>query len=258
MRDPDEGLDADGSIRTGASADRIREPFAQLLVDVAAGVRERAPDASVHVYGSVATGQAIAPTSDVDLLTIGLPSHDAAELTELFSRRYASVCRGVEVGAAADDDFVGDRDEAYGNRVFLRHYCVLLAGPDRDRSTEPFAGDVRAARGFNGDIGRHRDRWRAQLGSVEPAALGRRIARKTLLAVAALVSVQDATWTTDRPIAAQRLGEIDPSVAGDLAELLGWSDGRTEAAPDDVRRMLDVVVDEIVRRFADEIGLWSD
>lgn len=257
MRDPDEGLHADGTIRTGASADRIREPFTQLLVDVAAGVRERAPDASVHVYGSVATGQANAPTSDVDLLTIGLSSDDAAELTERFTRRYAGVCRGVEVGAARDDDFVGDRDEAYGNRVFLRHYCVLLAGPDRDRSTQPFAGDLRAARGFNGDIGRHRDRWATQLDTVAPTILGRRIARKTLLAAAAIVSVHDRTWTTDRTIAARRLGVVDPILDAGLAELLAWSADVETADETGVRSALQDVVDPIVRRFSDEIGLWD-
>ncbi len=36
-------------------------------------------------------------------------------------------------------------DEAYGNRVFLRHYCLPLAGPDRLRGTAAFRADARAA-----------------------------------------------------------------------------------------------------------------
>jgi hypothetical protein len=64
----------------------------------------------------------------------------------------------------------GDSDAAYGNRVFLRHYCVHLAGPDPAAALSAFPADARAARGFNGDLGWHRRRWRQTLDSGTMAA----------------------------------------------------------------------------------------
>lgn len=97
------------------------------------------------------------------------------------------------------DDFVGESDEAYGNRVFLKHYCVRLAGPDIAAAWPACKADARAARGFNGDIARHAARWREATSNRS----ARRIARKTLLALAGLVSVQEGIWTTDRRTAAE-------------------------------------------------------
>jgi hypothetical protein len=62
---------------------------------------------------------------------------------------------GVEVAAATSADLAGDTDAACGYRVFLRHYCVHLAGPDPSAGLPAFPADARAARGFNGDIGQH-------------------------------------------------------------------------------------------------------
>jgi predicted nucleotidyltransferase len=84
--------------------------------------------ASLYVYGSVANGTARPGSSDVDLLSIDLP--DASLLGQRLSARYVGICRGVEVAAATVADLSGDTDAAYGYRVFLRHYCVHLAGPD--------------------------------------------------------------------------------------------------------------------------------
>ncbi|MCM0638919.1 hypothetical protein [Cellulomonas wangsupingiae] len=42
-----------------------------------------------------------------------------------------------------------------------------------------------------------------------------RVARKTLLAVAGLVSVHDHTWTTDRSRAVRRWCEIEPALDTD-------------------------------------------
>ncbi len=133
----------------------------------------------------------------------------------------------VEVATAEPEDYLGDLDEGYGNRVFLRHYCVLVHGPNGRASLPDFPGDVRAARGFNGDIDRHVRRRAEALDLGDDAAvLGRRIARKTLLAVAGLISLHDHCWTTDRATAAQRWQQIDHSSADDLAMLLQWADDK--------------------------------
>lgn len=254
MADPREGVTPDGLIVTGVRRDRVPSVFEPVLAYVLGRV---APDVSVYAYGSVANGTASVPTSDVDLLTIGLPAADASALGAAASAAFAEVCRGVEIVAATPDDYVGEGDEAYGNRVFLRHYCLHLAGPDPSVGQPGFSADARAARGFNGDIERLLSRWRAALGRDDAGALARRIARKSLLAVAGLVSVHDGTWTTDRTAAAARWGEIEPSLGPGLARLLTLCDGGG-ATEEETAALLAAggVVERIAMRFAADIGLW--
>jgi uncharacterized protein len=263
MADPDEGVAADGTIRTGARRDRVPAIFEPVMTDAVALAAKSAP-ASLYVYGSVANGTARAGSSDVDLLSIGLP--DASILGQRLSARYAGLCRGVEVAAARSAataaDLAGDTDAAFGYRVFLRHYCVHLAGPDPASALPAFPADTRAARGFNGDLGQDLRRWRRELESDTVAAgpLGIRVARKTLLAVAGLVSVHDHTWMTDRSRAVQRWSELEPGLAAELSRLHSWASGERHPSPEEAERALadDGIIAAIVERFDSLIGLWAD
>ena len=258
MADPHEGVAADGTIRTGARRGRVPAAFEPVLTDAVAFLGESG--ASLYVYGSVATGTVRPGSSDVDLLSIGLP--EAAILGQRLSARYADRCRGVEVAAATAADFAGDTDAAYGYRVFLRHYCVHLAGPDPSTALPAFPADARAARGFNGDLGQYLWRWRQGLesGTVAADLLGVRVARKALLAVAGLVSVHDHTWTTDRSRAVRRWSELEPGLAAQLGRLLSWAKAERRASREEVGRALgdDGIVAAIVERFGRLIGLWTD
>jgi hypothetical protein len=250
VRDPDEGMAADGTIVTGVRRDRVPAAFEPVLAAAVAAV----PDGvGLYVYGSVATGQARVGRSDVDLISLGLPDDDARRLGAALAERFPALCRGVEIGPVQPEHLAGNSDEAYGNRVFLRHYAVWVAGPSRPPES-PYPADVRAARGFNGDIGAHARRWAA----APDAGLARRVARKTLMAAASLVSVHDRTWTTDRHGAALRWAEIDPPAADGLAVLDRWTDDAAGATPDDVRAAVEGVVARVVTAFEETIGLWSD
>ena len=149
MGDPREGVAADGTIVTGADRSRVPAAFEPVLADAVALAGDRG--ASLYVYGSVANGTVRPGLSDVDLLSVGLA--DPPGVGRVLSARYAELCRGVEVSPATAADLAGDSDSAYGFRVFLRHYCVHLAGPDPSAAFPAFPADVRAARGFN-EIGR--------------------------------------------------------------------------------------------------------
>jgi hypothetical protein len=257
--DPLEGLSESGTIRTGADITRVATAFRPVHQAATAAVLQSAPSASVYAYGSVVTGQARVGISDVDLLTVGLPASDANVIGAQLSTRFAKVCRGVEIGAAHSGDFVGESDESYGNRVFLRHYCVLLEGPDVHRPKHDFAGDRRAARGFNGDIGQHARRWRTAVDAgSDSGSLAQRMARKSLLAVAGLVSIHDHTWTTDREASAARWGEIAPEYHAGLSQLVSWASTRPDAPIETVRDALDETVEAIVTAFSELIGLWPD
>lgn len=258
MRDPGEGLAPDGTIRTGADRSRIPVAFAPVIDDVIAAFDEVAgEDSSLLLYGSVATGAARAGRSDVDLVAMGTAPEWCRSTARVLSARYSDLCRGVEIAPASspdtrrEDDGMSD-DEAYGERVFLRHYCITVAGVEVAGSWTPFPGDARAARGFNGDIARCLARWRA-----EPAP-ARSIARKTLLAAAGIVSIEDGTWTTDRGAVAGRWSERRPADAEACALLLRWADDDNEATRAEVESVLatDGFVDRVTQRFADTIGLW--
>ncbi len=254
MLDPEEGLNADGTIRTGVARDRVPAEFEPVLVAAVEALREL-PDehAELHLYGSVATGMARLGVSDVDMVAIGVPEGWARATSAALSARFVDLCRGVEIGQARPGDLRRDGDAAYGNRVFLRHYCVSFAGPDGLRSADGFRGDARAARGFNGDIGRCLDGWRS---GADP----RRVARKTLLALAGLISVHDRTWTTDRGTAARRWSELDPDRAQDIAGLLSWAEGHRVPSAAELAAALggNGVVTATVEKFAAAVGLWSD
>ena len=258
MHDPLEGVTSLGTIETGASRDRVPAMFEPVLDNAVVAVRATNRAASLYLYGSVATGTAQAPRSDVDLLTVGLPLGEAAAIGRALSLRFSDLCRAVEVAAAQPSDFLGATDEACGGRVFLRHYCVRLAGPDLHSALPDFSADVRAARGFNGDIAQHaRHWWRELQEGCDPVQLSRRLARKSLFAVAGLVSLHDATWTTDRTAAAARWAGLNPVLASDLRMLLTWATGNETPDRYDVEAALDGVVAQIVASFETTIGLWN-
>jgi hypothetical protein len=97
-------------------------------------------------------------------------------------------------------------------------------------------------------------------GTVRPGSSDVRVARKTLLAVAGLVSVRDRTWTTDRARATRRWGEIEPGLAVPLRTLRSWATAERRPAREEVPPTLagDGIVATVVERFADLIGLWPD
>lgn len=245
-------------IVTGACQHRIAPEFKAVILRAVDRVSALGGSHSLYVYGSVATGTARVGSSDVDLFTVGLSPAVAATIGQDLSSEYAHICRGVDIGPAQLSDYEGPSDEAYGNRVFLRHYCVHLAGPDVGHGLPAFTADEAAVRGFNGDIGLCADRWRIEvLRDPYPSLLGRRVARKTLLAVAGLVSVHDATWTTDRVAAAWRWGLLRPVLARSLRELVAWSVASTSGpSQSEVLIVLDGVVAEVVGEFRQNIGLW--
>ena len=114
MRDPREGIRPDGTIVTGADR-RVPAAFEPVLTACVAAITD--PRVSVYLYGSVATGVARLGASDVDLLTVGLSDAAAKAIQQSLSGRFRHLTRGVEIGPAQPEDFIGEDDRPYGNRV---------------------------------------------------------------------------------------------------------------------------------------------
>jgi uncharacterized protein len=263
MKDPDEGLSPEGMIETGVRKERIAPLFQAAIEESIKRVKEasrllKLNDISLYLYGSVATGAAVSPSSDIDFLSIGLPPGTAQHIASTLSSKFKPICRGVEFATANYEDFQGESDAAYGGRVFLRHYCLHLCGPDIVRQDQSFPGDVKAARSFNGDIGNFYHRWCTEAPQTAADQLGRRIARKTLLAIAGLVSIHDHTWTTDRKTSGLRWANLNPQWHPSIEKLIAWSDNTDAAAAEDVTEVLSQngIIDVVVKDFQTKIGLW--
>jgi uncharacterized protein len=70
--DPDEGLDEAGYITTGVDLTKVRAPYDAVVAEVSAriGAALQQELHGLYLYGSVATGQAVPPVSDLDLLAV--------------------------------------------------------------------------------------------------------------------------------------------------------------------------------------------
>lgn len=262
MKDLNEGLTPEGIIKTGVRRDRIVPVFEPVISEVLEEIKSAEESlnlnpVSIYIYGSVATGTAVSPSSDIDFLTIGMPSDVTQQISSTLSDKFEPVCRGVEIAPANYTDFQGESDASYGGRVFLRHYCLHLYGYDVVDQKCLFPGDAKAARGFNGDIGMCYQKWREEISQSNPSQLGRRIARKTLLAVAGLVSIHDHIWTTDRNSSAMRWSDLNPQWRSIFEKFIAWSEGIETASLSEVAEALSSngAVDQVVQDFQMKIGL---
>jgi uncharacterized protein len=178
----------------------------------------------LYLYGSVATGQARPPDSDLDLLALWRSTVDASATAAALSARHATVVREVGLAQASVDSLT---DEA--NRCFLKHYCVPLAGRDR-RADLPRCRPSRAlADGFNDDLPVVVERLRSAVDSAttpsERIVAVRKAARRLLLAVATIESVSHGTWSTDRAQGAALLAQHHPQWTDVASRALTWSAG---------------------------------
>jgi hypothetical protein len=248
-RDPDEGLAADGTIVTGVAMERIGPAYQPVVADCTGVLLEVFGGRlhSLYVYGSVATGQARPPGSDLDLAPVWISAVPAGEVRAVaadLSARHAGTVREVSLACSTVAEVLADSRDGLGMRCFLRHYCLCLAGADLRPSLPPCSPSRAVADGFNDDVGALVRRWRSELHAArtpaQVAVVARAAARKLLLVAATLESVEHGGWTTDRETGAATLARHHPqwTAVADLA--VSWSAGATRPAARDVHRLLDL------------------
>ena len=232
-RDPGEGVDGDGYLVTGAAGANIPAGYEPVLADCVATIADTFGAAldGLYLYGSVATGQAHPPDSDVDLLALWKSTVDtdsvAAVAAEL-STRHGAVVREVGLTQATPESMRFEAD-----RAFVKHYCVPLLGRDIRPELPRFRPSRALADGFNDDLPTLVRRLRSTVDDAgTPAdrlAAPRKAARRLLLAVATIESVSHATWSTDRATGAALLARHHPEWTDVAARALEWSAGRGTA-----------------------------
>ncbi len=230
-RDPAEGVDAGGYLVTGAAVATVPPAYRPVIADCVAALTAFPELDGLYLYGSVATGQARPPESDLDLLALWTSPVDASATAAALSARHAAVVREVGLAEASVDSLTDEAD-----RCFLKHYCVPLAGRDRRVDLPRCRPSQALALGFTGDLP-------AILRSIvdtapTPEVAARRVARRLLLGVATIESASHGTWSTDRATGAALLAEHHPQwidvaaraaemsagAPGDVADLLALSD----------------------------------
>lgn len=234
-RDPWEGVDAEGFLTTGASLDRVPAAYRPVLADCVAALTTAYGDRldGLYLYGSVATGQARPPDSDLDLLAVTTSTVEGADavVAELSDRHRATIS-GVGLARATVEELSTDAD-----RCFLKHYCVPVAGRDRRPDLPRHRPSRALADGFNADLPAAVTRWESTVDD-DPAGTARRAARRLLLAVATLESVSHATWSTDRGTGAVLLAEHHPEWTDVVTRALTWSRHAEHPDPVDVQQLL--------------------
>jgi hypothetical protein len=233
-RDPAEGVDADGYLVTGASLAAVPIGYQPVVVDCVDSLTAAFGDRldGLYLYGSVATGQARPPESDLDLLAVWTSTVDAGAVRSTvaaLSTRHSAVVREVGLAEATLESLNGEAD-----RCFVKHYCVPLAGRDL-RATFPRCRPSRAlADGFNDDLESVVHRLRSTVDDARSAAdrvaAARKAARRLLLAVATIESVSHATWSTDRATGAALLVQHHPEWTDVARRALDWSAGGGDPA----------------------------
>lgn len=227
--DPDEGIAPDGTITTGARRDRIAATYEPVLLDAVHRLEELLAGnlVAVYVYGSVATGRAEVPRSDIDLTAVVRDDPDLERLdhlNEALTTEYHAVAREVTVGLVTQHEVNATSDAGHAWRCFLKHYGVLLSGDDVAADFPRCQPTRRLALGFAGDFKRTVE---AQLATARTATAAAerddalaRAARRLLLAAAPLTSVLEGDWSTDRARATELIEERYPQQAASAQELL--------------------------------------
>lgn len=256
-RDPAEGVAPDGTIVTGADAANLAPPFTGIIDDALTRLRAElgANLHSVYVHGSVATGMAVVPTSDLDLavVTRGPPSERVRELAGALSREHADLVREVALGAV--DLSVIEAEDAQGaaERCFLRHYAVHLTGPDLRDGFAPCRPTGALAVGFNGNLDDVLSALRPRMAASETTSVREAAitaaCRKLLLAAATLLSVDEGSWSTDRARGAELIARVEPALAEHANHAIRWVENAEAGNPDSAARNASIAA-------VDALGPW--
>jgi hypothetical protein len=212
---------------TGAALVNIPPAYRPVVDDCVAAMTAFPELDGLYLYGSVATGRARPPDSDLDLLALWTSTVDVSATVATLSARHAAVVREVGLAEAGVESLADEAD-----RCFLKHYCVPLAGRDRRADLPRCRPSRRLALGFAGDLP-------VLLRSIAdtaptPEVAARRAARRLLLGVATIESASHGTWTTDRATGAALLSRHHPEWTDVAGRALAMSAG----APGDVADLL--------------------
>ncbi len=232
LRDSREGVGPEGTIVTGVGARPIDAAYEAVLAASAEEVAARLGDAlqGLYVYGSVATGQARPPRSDLDLYAVTRwpAAGPCREAADALSAAFVDTVREVGIASTTWDEVMAAGPAGEAERCFLRHYCAHVSGEDLRAGLSDCRASISLARGFNGDIGEVMSSTIQRLQDGPAAREPRRLvatgSRRLLMAAATLLSAREGGWTTDRTHGAELFTSAAPALAAEVERVRGWTD----------------------------------
>ncbi len=222
------GVDYQGFIATGVMASNIPVPFLKVVEDATKTLGSVIGEDlhGLHLYGSVVTGLAQVPTSDLDVLVV-LHRKPTETLTSqiktaeaALSHKYSKVVREVGVGVTFLEEIHSD---IHGIGCFIKHLCVCVLGERMQDSLPKFKPTRQVAKAFNGDFKKVRENYLLLLETSPTDAicsLGDRISRKFIRTGFSLVTAREQSWTTDPEIACDAFAKYYPEKAEDMRRVL--------------------------------------
>ena len=227
------GLDAEGFILSEAATGKISVAYWPCIRETINRLTDLFPDLlhSVYVYGSVARGDAVIPTSDLDLIALfrrKLGPGQSAQLKQLSydqSASHRSLVREVGI-AMADYDTTLDPKNYFEN-AFLREMSVCVYGEDLGERFGPYKLTPEIAIQFNGDIC---ESLRRTLRKLEAASDGEAtrivqgFARKLIRTFYSMTMARSQIWTTRLNEQAVVAARYFPDRAAVVRTLLDWSE----------------------------------
>lgn len=244
------GVDLNGMI-TVLDSKLVQEQYEPLLEAVRSRLDPKSFTLvhSVYVYGSVASGRAVAGRSDLDLSLVlrDPPSSVDSSLVEGIRQEIESTHPIVtkvdfDVGVLCD---VLSTENGLAWQYWLKHHCRCIAGRDLAGDFPLFRPSRKLALAINGDFEKVLQRYQKLLSTEQPADFGRFIreaSRKLIRSTNVLRSETGINWP-------ETLEEHVTLLLRNYPE-----------RGDDMRYFLEQALkpDEDPKRFATRLGMFSE
>ena len=160
---------------------------------------------SIYLYGSVATGKAKSPTSDLDLVVVlkAKPTSklktQLKELETSLSQKYQKIFREVGFAITYKNEVLRGK-EAFGWRFFLTILSVKIFGDNLFQKEMKFSPTNKLARNLHSDVDKNIEEAKKKIKSSndEEAKLQIKSIMKKIIRTAFSIVMQDENyWTTD-------------------------------------------------------------
>ncbi len=160
---------------------------------------------SIYLYGSVATGKAKSPTSDLDIVVVlkrkptSTLKSQLKDLETLLSQKYQKLFREVGFAITYKNEVLQGR-EAFGWKFFLTILSVKIFGDNLFEKDMKFSPTKKLARNLHSDVDKNIAEAKQKIKSVnsDEAKLQIKSIMKKIIRTAFSIVMEDENyWTTD-------------------------------------------------------------
>lgn len=208
----------------------IQPKFAPLVREVVTTLTEQFPTLinSLYLYGSIARGQAVPGTSDLDITIIfhSPPSPQQQLVLDTLQRSLAvanPLVSKIDFDCGLRSEVL-NRDNQYSWGYWLKHHCRCLYGEDLRDYFQPFKPSKAITIAVNGDfmpvVSGYLNEAQTVTDRLQRRLLIRAAARKLLRATDILRQEDDTDWPDSLPAYADKIKARFPQVSNEAQRLL--------------------------------------